>query len=357
MALSEQLQEKIDFYEKFYFALDEPVPFKNGLYIYPVLVKDYYKFYTYYSCLTMDKNTKKQKYMDKDLFTGQEVEKVRDVSNPKGLSMSYMAYLIEMMEDEDFGRVITNNVTSLLELVLHEENGLFCPNCFHGRGSADYLEPPEWDPERDDYARGGNVEKGNEVLSFKKIARDLYGKEEAERHAYFAEHAVCPHCGGIKREVFSIKDSGVTKKLCVYNTELLSQDFEELKAVVSHYNILGYDGDRYIDPDLKEELEKKARLQNKDYTSPTLEKQLVCVASGSNYTIEGLKDVTMRKLSYLLKVIDRKAHYFAQMQGAYSGMVKFKKDPEHWIYGDNGRDVSKEITMLNDFKNKFKGAI
>ena len=60
MALSEQLQEKIDFYEKFYFALDEPVPFKNGLYIYPVLVKDYYKFYTYYSCLTMDKNTKKQ---------------------------------------------------------------------------------------------------------------------------------------------------------------------------------------------------------------------------------------------------------------------------------------------------------
>ena len=347
--LSDKLQQKLDFYEKFYFALDEPVPFKDDLYVYPVLVKDYYKFYSYFTCLTMDKNTKKQKYMDIDPFTKKEVEKIRDVSNPKGLSMSYMAYLIDMMQDEDFGQGITAYVTSLLELVLHEKNGLYCPECWNKREIQDLDEDGRERP------RLYGSDKSKDVVPFEKLGKELRKMSEADSIRYFAEQSVCPYCGAKKREVFSIKDTGITKKLCIYNTELSSQDFEELKAIIMHYNILDYDGDRYIDPDLKADLEKKRKLQNKDYTSPTLERQLVCVAISSPYTIEELKNTSLRKLAYMLKMVDRKQSYYAQIQGAYSGMVKFKEDPKHWIFSDDGRDINKEMTLVDDFKRRFDG--
>ena len=48
--ISEQLQKKLDLWEKCYFSLDEAVPFKDNLRVYPVLVKDYYKFYSCFPC-------------------------------------------------------------------------------------------------------------------------------------------------------------------------------------------------------------------------------------------------------------------------------------------------------------------
>ena len=59
MVISKELQEKITIYEQAYFGLDEPVPFVNGLKIYPVMTKDYYNFYSNLPCLTMDKTVKK----------------------------------------------------------------------------------------------------------------------------------------------------------------------------------------------------------------------------------------------------------------------------------------------------------
>ena len=68
---------------------------------------------------------------------------------------------------------------------------------------------------------------------------------------------------------------------------------------------------------------------------------------------EELKDITIRKMSYLLKVIDRKGHYFAQIQGMYSGMVQFKEEPIHWIFGDDSRELKKDIMSLDSFNDKF----
>ena len=134
----------------------------------------------------------------------------------------------------------------------------------------------------------------------------------------------CKKCGSNMREIISIKNEGNIKKLSIKNTDISPKYFDELKALVSRQNILDYDGDKYIDPDLKEELEIKARLQNKNYTSPSLEKQMVCVCAGTGYTLKELKEIPLRKLTLLLKTVDSKANYYAQVQGAYSGMVKFK---------------------------------
>ena len=212
-------------------------------------------------------------------------------------------------------------------MVFHIENGLFCPEC------------------------------GKSVLTYKEIGEILSStQDEEERLAKFQELLTCPECGAKRREIFSIKnnENPVLKKLMIFNTELTAGEFDEFVAIVTHYNMLNYEGDKYMDPLLKEEMEIKAKMENSDYRTPSLEKQLVCVTIGTGYKIEELENITLRKLTYLLKTIDRMHIYYAQMQGAYSGMVKFKKDPTHWIFGNDKRDFSKEIMTMGDVKEKFK---
>ena len=324
--ISEQLQKKLDLWEKCYFSLDEAVPFKDNLRVYPVLVKDYYKFYSCFPCLTMDKNTK--------MVIGEDGKPIK-VSNPKGIGMSYLGYLIESMQEGEIGATLTSQLIGLIELVFHEKNGFFCPNC----GEEILFE-----------------EIKNELDSITKTIMESKGTKEQVDIAkieYFKEKMKCKKCGSNMREIISIKNEGNIKKLSIKNTDISPKDFDELKALVSRQNILDYDGDKYIDPDLKEELEIKARLQNKNYTSPSLEKQMVCVCAGTGYTLKELKEIPLRKLTLLLKTVDSKANYYAQVQGAYSGMVKFKEDPKHWIFGDNKRDIASEFTSLESFTGKF----
>ena len=324
--ISEQLQKKLDLWEKCYFSLDEAVPFKDNLKVYPVLVKDYYKFYSCFPCLTMDKNTK--------MVIGEDGRPVK-VSNPKGIGMSYLGYLIESMQEGEIGATLTSQLIGLIELVFHEKNGFFCPNC----GEEILFE-----------------EIKNELDNIiKEIVESKGTKEQIDiaKIEYFKEKMKCKKCGSNMREIISIKNEGNIKKLSIKNTDISPKDFDELKALVSRQNILDYDGDKYIDPDLKEELEIKARLQNKNYTSPSLEKQMVCVCAGTGYTLKELKEIPLRKLTLLLKTVDSKANYYAQVQGAYSGMVKFKEDPKHWIFGDNKRDIASEFTSLESFTGKF----
>ena len=53
------VKDKIDLYQQIYFTHDEPIPFKGDLFIYPVLVKDYYQFYSLIDIFTVEKNEDK----------------------------------------------------------------------------------------------------------------------------------------------------------------------------------------------------------------------------------------------------------------------------------------------------------
>lgn len=325
--LSPEIQEKLSFYEKVYFSLDNPVPFRQGIMVYPVLVKDYYTFYSLLPCLTMDKNTKKVKMMKTNVdpfHPDVEMEVEVEVANPKGISMSYVSYLCEMMLDKEYGPTLTQQVMHLFELVLHLKNGLFCPNC------------------HSEHAH----------ITFEEAVKAMSGMTPEEKQAYLVKISKCPDCGQETRQIFSIKQ-GKINKLCIYDYEFSSKDFDELTGIITHGNILGYDDDIYIDPDLKADLDKKRKLQNKDYTSPTLEKQIV-VAMMMGFTEEEIRNMPMRKLSFLLKVNDAQKMYYAQIQASMSGFVKFKKQPEHYLYSEDnfGRDIKKEIMSVDDLKKK-----
>lgn len=344
MALSEELKKKLDYYEQAYFYTDSPVPFLGDLKIYPVMSKDYYNFYSNLSCLTMDKTIIKT--IVKNEETGKEEEKIKP--NPKGISMSYEAYLISQMEDKQYGQLITQQVINMLELCLHEQNGLFCPNCGKKISNEDVLNSL-----RELAEEFNSIQKseGNE----EKLDKDGLAFNQ-RKFQLLSKLSMCDECGAQMREIFSIKnaENDAQKRLCIYNHEIEPKQFDEMIAIILHQNILDYDGDRYIDPNLKKDLELKARLQNKNYSSPSLEKQLVCVSISSPYRMEELKEeVTLRKLSLMLKTIDAKNYYYAQVQGQMSGMVEFKNEPNHWIFGENKRDVSKEIMSMNDVQRKF----
>ena len=59
------------------------------------------------------------------------------------------------------------------------------------------------------------------------------------------------------REVYSIRNENGQKNLVIKDVVLNNKDLEEFTAVVTHYNILDYDGDKYVDPNLKKDLELK----------------------------------------------------------------------------------------------------
>ncbi len=330
--LTEELKEKIDLYEKIYFATDEPVPFRKDIKIYPVMVKDYYSFYSLLPCFTMDKNIKKVTVMEVDPMdkNGGEKPVVKEVSNPLGMQMSYMAYLCEMMMDETMGKTLTQQVMGLMEMVLHIKNGFFCPHCHSEKAKKDF----------------------DEII--KGLAEC---KDDEEKNQYWMNIMKCPDCGEPVREIYTIKDNGKRKKFCIGDYECTAKDFDELIAIVCHMNILGYDDDEYIDPDLKKDLDLKKKLQNQDFQSPTLEKQIGAVSISTGFLPKVImEEFTIRRLSFYLRLIDSKMNYQICKTASLSGFVSFKGGViEHWIYSKDefGRDATKELKSVEQLQKDF----
>ena len=358
MSISKELQKKLDYYEQVYFAMDTPIPFRDGLVLYPVLVKDYYNFYNSIPCLTFDKSIK--------TIMGPD-GRPQKTTDADGIRMNNLSYLIKKMESEEEGQITIMQVMQLFELIFHIQRGIFCPNC--GK-QLTYEEAFSNLDERtkalvEDLKVKIQEEYHQEQISQGEEPKDLEFDEEMEKNLYklaqsqaMRETYTCPDCQAQMRDIFAIKNDDGKKTLTILKYEFTAKDFDELKALVPRQNILDYDADKYINPDLKEELELKAMLKNSDYTSPTLEKQMVCVVASTGYTFEEIQQkMTIRKLAFLLRTIDRKNTYYAQLQGQMSGMVSFKEDPKHWIFGDDKRNIKDELTDYGQFEKKFKDVV
>lgn len=349
--MSVSIQDKIELYEHLYFSLDQPVPFKKEFKIYPVIVKDYNTFHNCSSCLTMDKNI-----MYEPNEMGVPVKK----ANIKGISQTYMQYLLDQFSDKLRGQLLISQFMQLMELVLHIKNGLYCPNCgkeieyseaFKDRDKIIEEEKKKlWDDFMSNTMPTINVSE--EDFEQYRPQFDKVFQQKAEQY-FYNQATICPDCKEKMQDIYQIQPEGKIKSFKIKGVRILDDDFDELKSIVLHYNINNYEGDKYIDPDLKEELEIKAKLKSGKYVAPNLEKQMACIVCGTSYTFESLQNITLRKLNLLLKTIDAKNTYYAQLQGQLSGMVTFKEDPKHWIYGDDKHTIADELTDADAFTSKF----
>lgn len=100
-------------------------------------------------------------------------------------------------------------------------------------------------------------------------------------------------------------------------------------------------------------------MQNQDFVSPTLEKQIIVVALNWGKSIDEIKNLPMRKLSFMLKMVDSQMNYQMMKTASMSGFVTFKGDIPHYIYSDDhfGRDVTKELKTLDQLKEKLGDAV
>ena len=271
-----RLAQKIEYLSQMYFEIDEPVPFKDGLMIYPVKVKDYYKFYSIIPVFTIDKN-----------------------ADVRGIPLSYLDYLFLLMKDENIGKNYISQLILLLQMIFKIDNGLYCNN--------------------------QKCEKYKKIISYSKIWDDADKiKDEKEKELYLNNMLFCPYCEHKRQEVFGMQINQKTKKgnLKIFDTTINSREFDELREIVCHQNIPDYGSQgEFFDKELEEELKIKAQMENPNNVQPTLEKQLCCIVSSSGYTYEELKKVTIRRMVLLLRTIDSKLHYFCYRQAEASGKL------------------------------------
>lgn len=302
------IEDKIKYYEQKYFSNDEPIPFIEDLKIHPVLVKDYYTFYSSIPCFTMNKN-----------------------EDNEGIVMSNLEYLFyRMQKDETLGML--NQFITILELVFNIDYGIRCPRC-------------------------------NKVIPYSEINKKLFSltdknnldMTEFKRREYLSSIEFCDECHVKMSDNIKYLYDKDRCLLFVNDIKIDRNAFDELRKVVCYQNMPDYD-DSYIDPELKADLEEAARLRNPNNVQPTLEKQECCIVASSAYTFDTIKNITIRKLVMLLRTIDTKLHYFAYRQAEASGMVTFSKELDHWIYGNDKQDKFAHIQKLDDFKAKIEGA-
>jgi len=288
------------------------------------------------------------------------------VSNPKVIAMNYFEYLIDFIAHEPKGNIVGAQLMDLLELTLHVKKGMYCPKCNKEipyeealKGQEEYVKTLV-DQAKELYEKTLKEEEEKTGITIKnrEIPEDLMKKIVYNaKSSFLLEKVKCPDCETRLNEVYAIKGKENSKvhTLVIKGVEINSTDFEEIKALIPRQNILDYDDDIEMDADLKEELKLKNKLQNKDYTAPTLEKQLLCVGISTGYTLDYLHTIPIRKLSMMLRLVDRKNSYYAQLQASMSGMVEFKEGSiKHWIFTDDKKNIANELTNLQDFEKKFE---
>ena len=308
----DEFQEKLPIFEQLYFANDEPIPFKGDLKIYPVKVKDYYKFYSLLSCFTVDKNV--------------------DIEN-MGVSKTHLGYIFVLMDkDKGFG----GRFIELLKLVFHIENNIICSN------------------KECDLEEQSPLPLYQKFLEYQQefTTATLERKREIEKDA--EELFLCPKCHSPLRESIFISNTDNKKSLFIGHQEIKKEDYDFLRRIYCYQNILDYD-DSYVDPELKQAVEERHRLEAGDSEPPSLEKQEAAIVTGSPYTFETVKELTLRKFTVLLRIIEAKLQYIAMRTGEMSGMVTFKNPIPHWLYsGNKKKSIMDEVTSLDSFKGKFQ---
>ena len=290
--LKPAIAEKIRLYEDREFTYDEPIPF-CGLNIYPVTMRHYNEFLNVNSCLLLDRT-----------------------SDIKGLRMTNLEYLLSKMkvdENADLAaqqeaQLLSYKFSRLIELVFHVQNGLKCAHC------------------------GAIISYAEYIQKLSQVSSDTENSEAQ------ATDVKC-QCGSLDWQPVIRYDKETTKNnktkpvLIIDDHRITSDDFDLFRQVVMYQNLPDYFDDTWIDPDLRADHAAKMELQHKkNPVSTTTELKLLAVVASTNYKLEEVYNLTIRKFILLLQLIDDKLTYTTTRIGMMSGMVSFKEPPEHWLY-------------------------
>lgn len=274
--LKPELIQELEWLEEEYFQFDKPIPFKGSLVIYPVITQNYNTFLRTSDCLTLNKN-----------------------DTTEGILMTHLDFLLNKIENAETGQYWKVKFWKLLEIIFHIENGIRCNQCQKIISVSDFLK---------------KAEQAQETGELK-----------------------CDDCGSSNFEevIRYISNSQTNRKeLMVNGVKITAKDFERLRQIVMYQNFPDYQDDSWVDPEIREDQRLKQELLAKKGSggSASLERKIVAIASQTNYKLNEVLELPMRKFIILLGMIDDVITYQADRTGVMSGMVTLKKPLEHWLY-------------------------
>jgi len=121
----------------------------------------------------------------------------------------------------------------------------------------------------------------------------------------------------------------------IEGTEYSSKDFDEIKNIISEYNLLDLPDDK-IQKEIRDNMQKAKELRakmNGNVKMASLEDQLVCVLISTSLSLEQISDLSIRKFHKILDRVDAKLHYEIYLSASMSGFVEFKDKSviKHWM--------------------------
>jgi len=131
-----------------------------------------------------------------------------------------------------------------------------------------------------------------------------------------------------------------------------NSDLEQIKNIICLQQGL-VNEEEQIDSELKSFLEKSLKLQQiKNFGD--LEDLIVCVTISTNYKLDDIYNLPIRKFNKILERIDKKMNYKIMKTAEMSGMVKFNHEIEDWRTDTDYRSKYDSVLMKKEeFDNKF----
>ncbi len=313
--LDHELVELLKNYEYDYFREDKPVPF-CGLQIFPAKVRDYEAFSSCCACLTLNKN-----------------------EDPKGIALTHLDYLVSKMQVKENGEGVmwSYRLQKLFEIIFRIDNGLKCKKCGHVMR---YDSPA--------------------FVDFRKQLNE-YIQHPEQATAENAPKLQCPECQGTEfSEMIKIIEDPKTKKhsLLVDGHTITNKDFVKLRQIVLYQNYPDYADDSWVDPAIKKDHDEKMRLeQQKNDLHASIEKKVVCLCVSTNFKLNDIWDMPIRKFTMTLGTVDDLINYKIMKQATMSGFVSLPKGKsvEHWIYKPNKDMYGDSYKSTDEVHNSASG--
>lgn len=284
-----------------YFTFDEPVPF-CGLTLYPVKLKDYKDFMVCSRCLLLNR-----------------------ADDFKAIKLTNLEYLLSKMEDEKEGPMWSSMFSKLLEICLHVKPGFKCEKCGHYMSYIDFF------------------------AKYQAMTQEELAKIDIE---------LCDECheGKLIPSLTHQVDEETKKKFFVIDGhEIKKSEFNKLRKFLLYQNLPDFKDDEFVAKEIRDDQAERQRLLSKDAPTATLEEKIVAVCTLSSYTIETLKDLSMRKFLMIFNSVTSLVDYTANKIGLMSGMASLPKGEKlpHWVYHDDKSLYGKAVDA-QDLKNQIQ---
>lgn len=158
----------------------------------------------------------------------------------------------------------------------------------------------------------------------------------------------CFHVDGSEIKV-RMQDNHII--LTIKDVDINSMEFEDIKRIILYQNIYDY-SDEYVDPDVKKAIDEYYRIKNKGIKMPDLETKMAALTAMIGLTKKNMLDMTYREFEYVFHIATQKQDYEINKTAEMSGMVKFEKPIEHWIYQQKKDRYADAFTNFDEFKKK-----